>query len=171
MRTADKVWQIVKSYTDTVYYVPGGGAMFLVDALGRSGLNMVSPIHEGGAGIAALGHARTTDGLGVCLVTSGPGVSNAITACLAAWSDSVPVLFISGQSRSEQILSSFTRVRGSQYANAVGMVKGITKLAYEPLTSGHDCIMALENMISECLSGRRGPCWLSVPQNVQGMKV
>jgi thiamine pyrophosphate-dependent acetolactate synthase large subunit-like protein len=51
------------------------------------------------------------------------------------------------------------------------MARPITKLAYEPPTSGHDCLMALDDMISKCMSGRPGPCWLSVPQDVQGMEV
>lgn len=169
MRVADAIFERLKQETDTVYFVPGGGAMFLVDALGRSGLRHVSMIHEQGAGIAAVGHAMV-GGLGVCLVTSGPGATNAITACLSAWTDSVPVLFISGQARTEQINASTARAKGLQYADIVKMVKPITKQAYEP-QSGVDCLMALDEMIVECTTGRRGPCWLSVPQDVQGAEV
>src|SRR5512147_1792056 len=99
MRLADAIFERLKAKTDTVFFVPGGGAMFLVDALGRSGLKHVSAIHEQGAGFMALGYAMATGRLGVCLTTSGPGVTNAMTACLAAWMESVPVLFISGQAR------------------------------------------------------------------------
>jgi acetolactate synthase-1/2/3 large subunit len=169
MRVADAIFQRLSEYTDTCYMVPGGGAMFLVDAAGRSGMRVVSAIHEQGAGFAAVGHAMTS-GFAVCLVTSGPGVTNALTACLAAWSDSVPVLFISGQGRSETLKSN-TRSKGLQYVDAVRMAKPITKKAYEPMTSGQDCLMALDDMILECMSGRRGPCWLSVPQDVQAQDV
>ena len=166
-RVADVIFQRIAQHTDTVYTLPGGGAMFLVDALGRSGLRVVSNIHEQGSGFAALGHAMI-GGLGVCLVTSGPGVTNAMTACLAAWTDSIPVLFISGQARTEAMQGLRTRSKGLQYVDTVRMVKGITKKAYEP-QGNHDCIMALDDMLLECMSGRKAPCWLSIPQNVQAM--
>ena len=170
VRVADAIFQRIAQHTDTVYFLPGGGAMFLVDALGRSGLRAVSCIHEQGAGFAAIGHAMI-GGLGVCLVTSGPGVTNAMTACLAAWTDSIPVLFISGQARTEAMKSAGNvRSKGLQYVDTVRMVKPITKKAYEP-QSARDAIMALDDMLLECMSGRRGPCWLSVPQDVQAMDV
>lgn len=171
MRVADIIFQRIAQHTDTVYFLPGGGAMFLVDALGRSGLRAVSTIHEQGAGFAAIGHAMI-GGLGVCLTTSGPGATNAMTACLAAWTDSNPVLFISGQARTEAMRSAGNvRSKGLQYVDTVHMVKPITKLAYEPQSSGIDCIMALDKMIEECMDGRKGPCWLSVPQDIQAMEV
>ena len=167
-RVADAIFAKLKPYTDTVYMVPGGGCMFLVDALGRSGLRVVSTIHEQGAGFAAIGHAMIGS-LGVCLVTSGPGATNALTACLAAWTDSAPVLFISGQGRTETLKSN-TRSKGLQYVDAVRMAKPITKKAYE--TGGNiDCLMALDDMILECMDGRPGPCWLSVPQDIQAMEI
>ena len=167
MNVAAAIWKRIAQETNTAYFVPGGGAMFLVDALGRSGLAHVSMIHEQGAGIAAIGHAMASGGLGVCLTTSGPGATNALTACLAAWTDSVPVLFVSGQARTEQINASRARARGLQYADIVGMARQITKASYEP-QNGTDCLLALEDMIAQCLTARRGPCWLSVPQDVQG---
>jgi acetolactate synthase-1/2/3 large subunit len=172
MRVADAIFQRLKVETDYVFLVPGGGAMFLVDALGRSGIKHISAIHEEGAGTMALGYAITSGRLGVCLTTSGPGATNAVTPCLAAWTDSVPVLFISGQARSNTLVgNSGLRTRGVQETDIVRMVHGITKVAYEPSTSGQDCLMALDDMIANCLSGRRGPCWLSVPQDVQGMQL
>jgi acetolactate synthase-1/2/3 large subunit len=168
MRTADKIFERLSQYTDTVYLVPGGGAMFLVDAAGRSGLRVVSTIHEQGAGLAAVGHAMV-NGFGVCLVTSGPGVTNAMTACLAAWTDSVPVLFISGQARTEAMKGN-TRSKGLQYVDTVRMTKPITKESYEP-QGGMDALLALDHMIAVCMDGRRGPCWLSVPQDVQAVEV
>lgn len=170
MRVADAIFQRLSAVTDTVFFVPGGGAMYLIDALGRSWLKHVSMIHEQGAGIAAIGYAMAGERLGVCLTTSGPGATNATTACLAAWTDSVPVLFISGQARTEQINNSKARSKGLQYVDIIRMVKPITKKAYE--TQGnHDCLLALEDMITTCMSGRRGPCWLSIPQDVQGMTI
>jgi acetolactate synthase-1/2/3 large subunit len=167
-RLADAIFQKVAQKTDTVYYLPGGGAMFLVDALGRSGLNAVSCIHEQAAGFAAIGHAMV-QGLGVCLVTSGPGVTNALTACLAAWTDSIPVLFISGQARTDAMTGD-TRAKGLQYVHTVPMVKPITKYSYE-VTDASAALMELDYMLTLCTTGRRGPCWLSIPQDMQAVEV
>ena len=104
MRVADAIFEKLKQETDTVYVVPGGGAMYLVDALGRSGMKYVSAIHEEGAGLMAIGHAMYTKSLGVALVTSGPGSTNIITALAAAWMDSIPFLIISGQAKSETLI-------------------------------------------------------------------
>lgn len=170
MRVADAIFQRVAQETDTVYLVPGGGAMYLVDALvGRSGLRYVAAIHEQGAGLMAIGHAMVT-GFGCCLVTSGPGASNAITACLAAWTDSIPVLFISGQAASHTLAPKGMRTKGVQEGPTIAMVEGITKLAIEPEVKQAKYIN-MDAIINECKTGRPGPCWLSVPQDVQGMEI
>ena len=171
MRVADSIWERLKQETDTVYMVPGGAAMFLVDALGRSGLRYVSAIHEEGAGLMAIGHAMAVNGLGVCLVTAGPGTTNAITACAAAWTESVPLLMISGQAKSETLVGDTgLRTRGVQEIDIIPMIAPITKFALQPLKDWV-CMDALETMIVACKSGRPGPCWLSIPQDVQGMEM
>ncbi len=170
MRVADAIFKRLEQETDCVFFVPGGSSMFLVDALGRSNLRHVSALHEQGAGAMALGYAMASGKLGVCCTISGPGATNAITPCLAAWNDSVPVLFISGQARTETLGGGEgLRTHGLQPADIVRIVKPITKIAYQP-GGNHDCMMALDKMIEACLSGRRGPCWLSVPQDIQGME-
>ncbi len=169
MRLADAIFQRLNYETDTVYFVSGGGAMFLVDALGRSGLRTVATIHEAGAGFAALGHAMVTGKLGVCLVTAGPGATNAITACAAAWMDSVPVLFFSGQAKSETLIGDTgLRTRGVQELDIIPMVKPITKAAIQMEVPS---LIDLEFIIGECKDGRPGSCWLSVPLDVQGAEV
>ena len=65
MKVSEAIWDILKEYVDTVFFVPGGGSAYLVDALGRSGLKEVSCLHEQGAGFAALGYAQIRNGLGV----------------------------------------------------------------------------------------------------------
>jgi len=172
MRVADAIFKRLEKETDVVFFIAGGSCMFLVDALGRSNLRRVSAIHEQGAGAMALGYAMASGRLGVCLTISGPGATNAITPCLAAWTDSAPVLFISGQARTETLGGGDgLRTHGLQPGDIISMVKPITKVAYQPMSSGQDCMMALEHMISECLSGRRGPCWLSVPQDIQAAAI
>ena len=74
MRIASKIFRRLESETRHVFFVPGGGAMYLVDALGKSKLTSIPTIHEQGAGFAAIGHSMFTNRLGVCLITSGPGV-------------------------------------------------------------------------------------------------
>ena len=173
MKTSDAIFGILKDYVDTVFYVPGGGAMHLVDSLGRSGLNAVACLHEQGAGYAAIGYAMARNSLGVCLVTSGPGATNAITPCAAAWTDSAPVLFISGQARTDTLIGDTgLRTRGIQEVDIVPMVRGITKYASQGFHDDIDDInFSLNNVIKCCLVGRPGPCWLSIPLDVQAEEV
>jgi acetolactate synthase-1/2/3 large subunit len=170
-RIADSIFKRLRSEVSCIYYVSGGGAMHLVDALGRSGIQSVAAIHEMGAGFMAIGHAMATNGLGVCLVTSGPGSTNVITAVAAAWMDSVPVLFISGQAKSTSLVGdSGRRTGGVQEINIIPMVTPITKMAHQLLPDS-DALIWLDEMIDSCTQGRPGPCWLSVPLDVQGMVI
>lgn len=169
MRVADKIFEIVKQYADTVYFLPGGGAMYLVDALGKSGLRAVSCLHEQGAGYAAIGYAMATGGLGVCLVTSGPGATNAITPCLAAWMDSVPILFISGQvRRGLSAKNTGLRSKGLQEVDIAQLVRPITRWAFRV---DADICDSLPNFIRDALRRRCAPVWIDVPQDVQGMEI
>lgn len=170
MRVADAIFERLKQETDTVYMVAGGGAMFLIDALGRSGLRYVPAIFEQGAGLMAVGHAMASGRLGVCLTTSGPGATNAVTACLAAWMDSIPVLFLTGQARSDTLAPLGMRTMGVQEVGVIPVVRSITKYAAEPMNPA-DALAAMETAIHQCRSGRPGPCWLSIPQDIQGMEI
>src|SRR5690348_4023297 len=77
-----------------VFFVPGGGAMHLNDSLGNEPrLTAVGTLHEQAAAIAAEAYSKATDDLGVALVTTGPGGTNAVTGVAAAWLDSTPTLF------------------------------------------------------------------------------
>jgi acetolactate synthase-1/2/3 large subunit len=167
MRVSDAIWQRIAQETDTVFFLPGGGCGPLVDALGQSGLRAVCTLHEAGAGFAAVGFAQHR-GFAVCLVTSGPGVTNAMTPCLAAWVDSVPVLFISGQAPRKHIASPGMRCKGTQEAPTVEMVKPITKLAIMA-TDPADFPGVLNLLIDEAKRDRPGGVWLDVPLDVQGM--
>ena len=171
LKTSDVIWQIVKQYTDYVFFVPGGQAMHLVDSLGKSGLCHISALHEQGAGFSACGYAQQRNGLGVVLVTSGPGATNAITPCAAAWMDSIPVLFISGQAKSDTLIGDTgLRVRGVQEVDIISLVQPITKEAYQPPTGGlawYHC----KEMIEKCLAGRMGPAWMDVPLDIQAEEI
>jgi acetolactate synthase-1/2/3 large subunit len=83
-----------------VFMVTGGGAMHLDDSLGQcKEIEYVCTLHEQAAAMAAESYAKVTNGLGVCLVTAGPGGTNAITGVAGAWLDSTPMLVLSGQAK------------------------------------------------------------------------
>ena len=175
MKLSDAIWSYLKAQgVDTVYVVPGGGAMHLVDSLGQSGITYVPMLHEQGAGYAALGHAAMTGKTAVCLVTSGPGATNAVTPCACAWVDSLPVLFISGQAPST-MLSTGQRCKGPQEIDIISMVAGITKWCREAMPPGYywnyTPFKALAHAYDTCTADRPGPCWLSIPLDVQAMEV
>lgn len=170
MKTSDAIFDFLKAQgVTTVFVVTGGGAMWLVDSLGRSGIEYVPCLHEQGAGYAAVGYAQVSGKPGVCLVTSGPGVTNAVTPCAAAWVDSVPVLFISGQAHSKS-LADGQRTRGQQEVDTMAIVRGVTKFAAQPL-GGRVALTMLKSAWAQAQEGRPGPVWLSVPLDVQAEEI
>lgn len=82
---------------DTVFGYPGGAIMPVYDALYDGGVEHLLCRHEQGAAMAAIGYARATGKIGVCIATSGPGATNLITGLADALLDSVPVVAITGQ--------------------------------------------------------------------------
>ncbi|SRR5258706_11406171 len=168
MRVADAIFARLKSEVNHVFYLPGGGCAPLVDALGQSGINAVCCLHEQGAGFAAVGYAQH-HGFGVCLVTSGPGATNAMTPCLAAWSDSVPVLFISGQVMTKWMALPGMRTRGTQEGPTIEMVQPMTKhcWGFYNEESSSDILYTLDSCIEIARGGRPGPVWLDIPMDVQ----
>ena len=167
MRVSDKIFEIIKQYTDTVFYLPGGGSMWLVDSLGKSGLKHIACLHEQGVGFAALGYAQYSRGIGVALVTSGPGSTNIITPVAAAWMDSIPLLVISGQAPTHLLVGDTgLRTRGSQEIDIISIIKPITKCATRPM-KGSNAINQLKENIWKCQKGRPGPVWMDIPLDVQ----
>ena len=99
MKVSDYTIQYLRDnyQVDTIFTVSGGGCIWLIDSLGKTeGVKYVCCHHEQAAAIAAEGYARMTGKLGVIIVTSGPGGTNALTGVLGAWLDSIPMLVISG---------------------------------------------------------------------------
>lgn len=154
------------------FSVTGGFAMHLNDSFGQK-LDVVYTHGEQPAGYAALGWSSYEHNPSVCCVTSGCGATNAITPCLIAYQDSVPVFFISGQvHRNDNIRSFGGKVRGyfGSDCDIVESVKGITKYAVE-LTDPRDTLKVLEECHHNLTTGRLGPVWLSIPVDVQAMQV
>ena len=169
MRVADIIFERLKREVDTVFYLPGGMCATLVDALGQSGIKAVCCLHEQSVGFAAVGYAQH-HGFGVCLTTSGPGATNAMTPCLAAWMDSAPVLFISGTVANKWVAIEGMRSRGTQEGKTLDMVRPITKGAVGLIT-GTQIEHWMDVLIEVCKTPRRGPCWLEIPQDVQAATI
>jgi len=172
-RLADYVAAFVAAQgVKTVFMVPGGGAMFLIDAFGRSTeLDYVPNHHEQASSIAAEAYSRINGRLGCAVVTTGPGATNAITGCAGAWIESVPLLIISGQvKRADLIGASGVRQMGPQEVEIVSMVTPITKYAVTVLEP-NDIRYHLEKSVHLATTGRRGPVWLDIPLDVQNAAV
>ncbi len=169
MRAADYLFDwLAARGVRTVFMLPGGGAMHLCDALGKSDkLDYVVVQHEQAAAIAAEAWGQHTGAPGVALVTSGPGATNAVTGVAAAWIDSTPVIFLSGQcKRADSMKGRGLRQMGSQEVDIVSIVAPITKYAHE-LDAPEEARYHLERAWHEATSGRKGPVWLSIPLDVQ----
>lgn len=153
---------------DTVFLLPGGGCMHLVDSLGRNKkLNYVCFLHEQAAAIAADGYAQLRGDLGVALVTTGPGGTNAITGVAASWIDSTPVMVISGQvKRRDMLKGKGVRQMGVQEVDIVSIVKPITKYAVT-VTEPESIRYHLEKAVYMAREGRPGPVWIDIPLDVQ----
>ncbi len=151
-----------------VFMLPGGGAMHLDDSLGRcQAIKYTCFLHEQALAIAAEAYAQNTNFPGVGLVTSGPGSTNAITGVAAAYIDSTPCVFISGQAkRSDLKGASGVRQMGSQEVDIVSMVACITKYAVTVLEPD-EIKFHLEKAWHSATSGRMGPVWLDIPLDVQ----
>lgn len=151
------------------FMLTGGGAMHLNHAIARhGGIDVVCTLHEQGAAFAADAYARQTGRPALCLVTAGPGGTNAITGVASAWVDSVPMVVVSGQAkRADLVGSSGLRQRGVQEIDIVSMVRGITKSAVT-LTDPRRVRAEVDRAVRLATSGRPGPVWIDVPLDVQG---
>lgn len=155
-----------------VFMLPGGGAMHLNDALRRAeGLEFVCNLHEQASAIAAEAYCRVTGNLGVAMVTTGPGGTNALTGVACAWLDSTPCLFISGQvKRSDLIGSSGLRQLGVQEIDIVSIVRPITKYAVTVMDPAQ-IRRHLEEALFLAKAGRPGPVWIDIPLDVQAAEI
>jgi acetolactate synthase I/II/III large subunit len=176
MRLSDYVIQFVKEQckVDTIFTVSGGGCIFLVDSLSKiDGIDYVCNHHEQACAIAAEGYARKTNNLGVCLVTSGPGGTNALTGVLGAWLDSTPMLILSGQVNRE-MTTNYTglplRQLGDQEFDITKTVSNMTKYAVQ-VNSALLIKYHLEKAYYLAKNGRPGPVWLDIPLDIQKIDI
>lgn len=172
IKLSDYVFQFLQEKgVQYAFMLPGGGAMHLDDSIGRSGIQYICTLHEQAAAVAAEAYAQHTNRIGVCLTTSGPGATNAITGITAGWIDSTPMFVISGQAkRSDLIGETGVRQIGSQEVQIIDMVRPITKYAVQVMEPA-EIRYHMERAYYEATNGRPGPVWLSIPLDVQAAMV
>lgn len=171
-RVADIVMaELGKHGLTHVFILSGGGIMYLVDALGSSPLEYICCHHEQAASIAAQAYAMQRKDLGCCLITTGPGGTNALTGCAAAYMDSTPVLFLSGQVKTADFASlRHVRQFGAQENDIVSMARPVTK--YAVLADNPDTVLwELQKALYIATHGRKGPVWLDIPLDIQCAEV
>ncbi|MBF0443313.1 MAG: thiamine pyrophosphate-binding protein, partial [Oligoflexales bacterium] len=151
-----------------IFLLPGGGCMYLVDSVGRHDrMKFVCNLHEQASAIAAEAYAQYTNNLGACLVTTGPGGTNAVTGVAGAYLDSTPCIFISGQvKRADLKRTPEQRQMGPQEIDIINIVKSITKYAVT-VTDPSEIRFHMEKAIFLAKSGRPGPVWIDIPLDVQ----
>jgi acetolactate synthase I/II/III large subunit len=173
MKLSDYVFRFISDLgIKHVFMVPGGGAMHLNDSLGKCrGIDYVCNLHEQASAIAAEAYARVTNNLGVALVTTGPGGTNAITGVAGAWLESTPCLIISGQVKRIDMKGDLgIRQLGPQELDIISIVKSITKYAVT-VTDPSTIRYHLEKAVALATSGRKGPVWLDIPLDVQAAMI
>lgn len=147
---------------DTLFAYPGGQAIDLFDALyDDDTINIILPRHEQGLAHAADGYARSTGRAGVCLVTSGPGATNLVTAIATANYDSVPLVCFTGQ-----VPTTLIGNDAFQEADIVGMVRSITKYAVT-VRSRDTLAETIKKAFHIAQTGKPGAVLVDIPKDIQ----
>lgn len=172
MKVSDFVFRFLKEQgVDCAFLLSGGGIMHLVESLGNSGMEYVCCHHEQACAIAAQAYSMKKNALGLCLVTTGPGGTNALTGAAAAYMDSTPVIFLSGQVKRPDFASlRGVRQFGAQENDIISMAKPVTKYS-AIVTEPEDILYHLQKAVYHALDGRRGPVWLDIPLDVQAAEI
>jgi len=173
IKVSDFIWKHLADYgIKHVFLVTGGASMHLNDSLKKEKrIEYVCNHHEQACAIAAEGYFRASGNMSVVNVTSGPGGLNTLTGVMGQWTDSVPVLYISGQVKQETMMgneANFLRIRqlGDQEINIIDIVRPITKYAIT-ITNVNNIRFELEKALDIAISERPGPVWIDIPLNIQ----
>ena len=170
MKISDKIAEVLVSNNITdVFMVTGGMAMHLNDSLTRKKeLNVTFFHHEQACAMAADAYSRSTGKISVICVTAGPGGINALNGVFGAYADSIPMLILSGQVRTDTLNSEKNlRQLGDQEAPITKMVESITKYS-RTITRKENIEYEIQKAISTLSNGRKGPVWIDIPINIQG---
>ena len=145
----------------TIFGYPGGAIMPIYDALYDGGVEHILCRHEQGAAMAAIGMARATQDVAVCMATSGPGATNLVTGLADAFLDSIPLVAITGQ-----VASSHIGTDAFQEMDVIGMSLSCTKHSYL-VTDIHELAPTLAEAFEVAKSGRPGPVIVDIAKDVQ----
>jgi acetolactate synthase-1/2/3 large subunit len=161
MRAVDALMECLKAEgVDVVFGLPGGANLPTYDAFYDAGIRHILVRHEAGGGHAAEGYAKATGKVGVSLGTSGPGATNLVTPICDAMMDSVPVVFITGQVRTELLGTD-----GFQEADTIGITMPIVKHSFmiqHPL----EIPRSIHEAFHVARTGRPGPVVVDIPQDL-----
>ncbi len=170
MKISDKIAEVLVSNNITdVFMVTGGMAMHLNDSLTRKKeLNVTFFHHEQACAMAADAYSRSTGKISAICVTAGPGGINALNGVFGAYADSIPMLILSGQVRTDTLNSEKNlRQLGDQEAPITKMVESITKYS-KTITRKENIEYEIQKAISTLSNGRKGPVWIDIPIDIQG---
>ena len=148
-------------HVSTLFGYPGGAIMPTYDALYDAGLDHLLCRNEQGAAIAAIGYARSTGKVGVCIATSGPGATNLVTGLGDAMMDSIPVVAITGQ-----VSSPLIGTDAFQEADVLGLSLACTKHSFI-VQSADELADVFAEAFEIAQSGRPGPVLIDVPRDIQ----
>ncbi len=166
MRAVDAVMECLKAEgVEVVFGYPGGANLPTYDAFVDAGIRHVLVRHEQGGGHAAEGYARATGKVGVCLATSGPGATNLVTSITNAMMDSTPVVYLTGQVRTELLGTD-----GFQEADMLGITMPVVKhsfLIQHPL----EIPRAIHEAFHIARTGRPGPVVVDMPQDLSRAEI
>jgi acetolactate synthase-1/2/3 large subunit len=165
MKASDWIAGFLLRHVGHVFTLQGGAVAHLIDSCERIGPHPVYCHHEQAAAFAAGAYSRIK-GYGCCIVTTGPGGTNAITPILGAWQDSVPMLVISGQTRLEHTsYGKAARQIGMQEAPICALIEPITKFN-AVVTDAADIPFLFAKAVTMSIIGRPGPVWIDLPQDI-----
>src|SRR5204862_433869 len=150
---------------DVVFGLPGGANLPTYDAFYDAGIRHILVRHEAGGGHAAEGYAKATGKVGVSLATSGPGATNLITPICDAMMDSVPVVYITGQVRTELLGTD-----GFQEADTIGITMPVVKHSFM-IQHPQELPRAIHEAFHIARTGRPGPVLVDIPQDLSRAEI
>ena len=166
MRAVDAVMECLKAEgVDVVFGLPGGANLPTYDAFVDAGIRHILVRHEAGGGHAAEGYAKATGKVGVSFATSGPGATNLVTPICDAMMDSVPVVFITGQVRTELLGTD-----GFQEADTIGITMPVVKHSFM-IQQPHEIPRAIHEAFHIARTGRPGPVLVDIPMDLSRAEI
>lgn len=175
MKVSEVIVRVLEAWSlQDVFMVTGGGSMHLNDSFGRSAKIKTIPLHhEQACSMAADSYFRTIGKPAIVNVTTGPGAINALNGVYGAYVDSVPMVVISGQVKTEHLVKNMDpslRQFGDQEVDIINMVQAITKSSIQ-LQKTSNLVKKINQVILESMSGRKGPVWIDVPLDIQAASI